>query len=228
MRLGRVLAAAAVIVALPRHVIAALHAAGFGAPDGAWYALIIASAAFWALLEALTVFHLWNAYSVSKRRYLTCLIGIVVLAVAVTNAPSLVADSAGLKLTQLLPVAGLWHWIWSISSIGANLLVVLAAGAADAAIDHAEERKRVAQLTDALDRVHNTPQPQVAPANQWLGDPGMTQPGVSLVATKPQRGATVAELVAQHPDITATEVASRLGISRQAVSKSPAWRNRKS
>lgn len=219
------LAAAAVVVALPRHVIAALHAAGFGAPEGAWYALIIASAAFWALLEALTVFHLWNAYSVSKRRYLTGLIGIVVLAVAVTNAPSLVADSAGLRLTQLLPVAGLWHWVWSVSSIGANLLVVLAAGAADAAIDHAEERKRIEALTDALDRATNDERPADQQQNKRVvvshGLPGAT------VAQLPQPGATVASLVAQHPDITATEVASRLGISRQAVSKSPAWRNRK-
>lgn len=253
MKLGRILAAAAIVVALPRHIIAALHAGGFGSPDGFWYPLILIGAGFWAVLEALTVFHLWNAYSVAKKPYLVALILIVVISIAITNAPSLVADSAGLKLTQLLPVAGIAHWVWSISSIAGNLIVVLAAGAADAAIDRTEEQRRIAELTDSLDKAASNRQNQVA-LDDFIARNGLQQeqtekPGAThyipaksevtatvkmnatetSIVSKSSRNRnreTVAELLKENPEITATEIASRLGVTRQAISKSVAWRNR--
>lgn len=160
IRTGAVLAAAAVLVALPRHLVAQLHQAGYPSPSGPiWPVVVIGSAAAWAALEAGTMFYLWNAYGQSRRRHLLWLMGAILGAIALTNAPSLVADSAGLTLTELVGIASPAHWLWAIASIASTLLVVIAAGAADAATAEAG----TAALIDALDAQR---QPQAVAAVQ--------------------------------------------------------------
>lgn len=212
MKLGRILAASAVVVALPRHLIAQLHAAGFAAPSSeAWIALVIGSAVAWAVLEAVTMFAVLSAYQQSRQRRLLWLAGAILASIAVTNAPSLVADSAGLGLTGLLGVASFGHWVWSVSSIAATLLVVVAAAAADAAI---EERK-VADRIDAIDR-----QNAMAQRPEALPQPPAT---VAQLPSGRVDAARLAALLAQYPAMTNAELARRLGVTRQAVS---AWRKR--
>lgn len=237
LRLGPILAAAAVVVALPRHMVAARFAAGLPAPIGPeWTATIDVSALSWAALEALVVFYLWRAYALARRRYLLGLIACVVFALAATNAPSLVADSLRIQLTELLPAAGPAHWSWAVASIGGNLLVVIAAGAADAAIDGAYLTTQVAELTDRVDKAAapqvavqvNTVQvaPQVVAAAQ--PEPAQEQPLPVEAQPEPERPATVERLLSTYPKATATWIARQLGVSRQAVSKSSEWRNRES
>lgn len=150
IRTGSALAAAAVVVALPRHLVAQLHQAGYPSPSGpVWPVVVIGSAVAWAGLEAGTMFYLWAAYNQTRRRHLLALMFAILAAIAATNAPSLVADSAGLTLTALVGVASIAHWSWAIASIAATLLVVVAAGAADAATIATQQR--IDALVDAID-----------------------------------------------------------------------------
>lgn len=216
IKIGRILAAAAVVVALPRHLIAQLHAAGFGAPTApAWGALIVGSAVAWAFLEAATMFAVLTAYQQSKQRRLIVFAFAILASIAMTNAPSLVADSARIGLTDLLGVASPAHWLWSVSSIAATLLVIVAAGAADAAI----EEKRVADRIDELDR-----QSAMAQAARNAPETAPQRPA-TLPQLPPGRidGSEIVALLAANPTMTNADIARRLGVTRQAVS---AWRRR--
>lgn len=127
-RLGSILGAAAVVVALPRHIVAALHAAGLTVPRGeAWDVVVIASAVALAILEALTIGYAMRARLVRH-------VWLMLAVVSVTFAPSLVADSAGLSLVQLTGAASVAHYVWSAALVAANLLIVQVANAADAAL----------------------------------------------------------------------------------------------
>lgn len=217
IRTGAVLAAAAVAVAFPRHLVAQLHQAGYGTPTGAaWPVLIVASAAAWAALEALTMFYLWNAYGQSRRRHLLWLMGAILGAIALTNAPSLVADSAGLTLTGLVGIASAAHWLWAVASIASTLLVVIAAGAADAATTEAG----TAALIDALDAQR---QPQAVAAQQVTVNVG--------AATSPQpvryRLADLPQLLIDKPGMSSTQYAELIGVSGQAVRAASVWRKRR-
>ena len=216
IKIGRILAAAAVVVALPRHLIAQLHAAGFAAPSSeAWIVLVVGSAMAWAILEAVTMFAVLSAYQQSRQRRLLWLAGAILGSIAITNAPSLVADSAGIGLVALLGVASIGHWVWSVSSIAATLLVVVAAAAADAAI----EEKRVSDRIDELDR-----QNAIAQAARNAPETASQRPA-TLPQLPPGRidGPQIVALLAANPTMTNADIARRIGVTRQAVS---AWRKR--
>lgn len=233
IRTGAVLAAAAVAVAFPRHLVAQLHQAGYGTPTGAaWPVLIVASAAAWAALEALTMFYLWNAYGQSRRRHLLWLMGAILGAIALTNAPSLVADSAGLTLTGLVGIASAAHWLWAVASIASTLLVVIAAGAADAATTEAG----TAALIDAIDAQR---QPQAVAAQQVTVNVAQVAPpeatgsdsrGVGrvlrLTAHKRPSAQTESAVSAaiQAGMTTSPAIAAEIGKSAALVKQTESWR----
>ena len=135
IRTGQALVLAAILVSIPRHGVAQLHQAGMAVPAAPWWAAVVGvSAVAWGLLEALTLAHLQRAYTQTRKRGLVTLTVAILATIATVNAPSLVADSAGLTLTQLLGVASMPHWVWAGASILSTLLVVAAAFAADAAV----------------------------------------------------------------------------------------------
>lgn len=222
MRIGSALAAAAVVVALPRHLVAQLHQAGYPAPSGpVWPVVVIGSAIAWAALEAGTMFYLWHAYTVTRRRHLLALMFTILAAIAATNAPSLVADSAGLTLTGLVGVASIAHWLWSVASIAATLLVVVAAGAADAA--SMAVNQRIDALVDAIDAQQSPPQAVAAQqvtvnvsresdAPKVRGRESATERAVAFALSA---GAT-----------SSSEIAAKIGVSSPAVRMTSAWRHR--
>jgi len=239
IRTGEALALAAILVSLPRHGVAQLHQAGMSVPSAPWWAAVVGvSAVAWGLLEAATMFYLWSAYSQTRRRHLLVLMFTILTAIAVTNAPSLVADSAGLTLIGLVGVASVGHWIWAIASIASTLIVVVAAGSADAAtIEATDWRKRaeeaVSALTDAVDQ-------RSAATTPATTAPIMVQPvaaqqvtvNVSHETPAPKgRGRESATELAVASALSAgarssSEIAAQLGISSAAVRQLKAWRLR--
>lgn len=232
MRIGSALAAAAVVVALPRHLVAQLHQAGYPAPTGpVWPVVVIGSAIAWAALEAGTMFYLWHAYTVTRRRHLLALMFTILAAIAATNAPSLVADSAGLTLTGLVGVASIAHWLWSVASIAATLLVVVAAGAADAA--SMAVNQRIDALVDAID-ARQTPAQAVQPVPITVQPVAAQQVtvNVSRESDAPKvrgRESATERAVAFALSAGATsssEIAAKIGVSSPAVRMTSAWRHR--
>ena len=234
MRIGAALAAAAVVVALPRHLVAQLHQAGYPAPTGpVWPVVVIGSAVAWAALEAGTMFYLWHAYTVTRRRHLLALMFTILGAIAATNAPSLVADSAGLTLTALVGVASIGHWLWSVASIAATLLVVVAAGAADAA--SVAVNQRIDALVDAIDARQSTPgavaAQQVTVNVSQNTPPEATGSDSSHVAaplrlTAQSETDRAVERALRDGAKTSTAISAAIGITPQAVRMSGAWKRR--
>lgn len=234
MRIGSALAAAAVVVALPRHLVAQLHQAGYPAPSGpVWPVVIIGSAIAWAALEAGTMFYLWSAYTATRRRHLLALMFTILGAIAATNAPSLVADSAGLTLTALVGVASIAHWLWSVASIAATLLVVVAAGAADAA--SIAVNARVDALVDALDARQTAPAAvaaqqvtvnvsQAAPPEATGSDSSHVAAPLRIVAQSETDRAV--ERAIRDGLQTSTAISAAIGITPQAVRMTGAWKRR--
>lgn len=247
MKPGRILAAAAVIVGLPRHLVAQLHAAGFAAPNTeSWTVLVVGSALAWAVLEAATMFSVLTAYQHTKQKRLAVFAGAILATIALTNAPSLVADSARMGLTDLLGIASPAHWIWSVSSIATTLLVVVAAGAADAAI----EEKKITERIDDIDRRYaetafpkapqaaitstaaintrlETSQPAISAAPiltaQDNKETGKDRSGNTRPKTNRIDAAKIQELLKSNPAFSDSELAKKLGVTRQAIY---AWRKR--
>jgi len=214
---GRALAGAAVLVSLARHLVASRHQAGLPAPSGpGWTTLVDLSAVAWAVLEALTLFYLWSAYSQTGRRYLIgFMVGILGL-IGLTNTPPLVADAGGQTLVELLGAATPALGVWAFSAIIANGAVVLAAGAADAAIaalkhrgemaDHLRERdEEIAGLRKQLEPDPETPQID-EPRHYTLRD--------------------LSKIMAQQPGNSSTFYATLCGVSSQAVRARPEWEAR--
>lgn len=234
MRIGSALAASAVVVALPRHLVAQLHQAGYPAPSGpVWPVVVVGSAIAWAALEAGTMFYLWHAYTVTRRRHLLALMFTILAAIAATNAPSLVADSAGLTLTGLVGVASIAHWGWAVASIAATLLVVVAAGAADAATIAANQR--IDALVDAIDARQSPPQAVAAQqvtvnvgadASQLVKTGGTLSDG-GRVAMSDSTGTESRVLEALREGMqTSTAISAAIGITPQAVRMTGAWKRR--
>lgn len=234
MRIGSALAAAAVVVALPRHLVAQLHQAGYPAPSGpVWPVVVIGSAIAWAALEAGTMFYLWSAYTQTRRRHLLALMFTILGAIAETNAPSLVADSAGLTLTGLVGVASIAHWLWSVASIAATLLVVVAAGAADAA--SIATQTRIDALVDALDARQSPPQAisaQQVTVNVSQNTPPEATGSDSSHVTAPLRISAQSETdraverAIRDGLSTSTAISAAIGITPQAVRMTGAWKRR--
>lgn len=232
MRIGSALAAAAVVVALPRHLVAQLHQAGYPAPSGpVWPVVVIGSAIAWAALEAGTMFYLWHAYTATRRRHLLALMLTILAAIAATNAPSLVADSAGLTLTALVGVASIGHWLWSVASIAATLLVVVAAGAADAA--SIAVNVRIDALVDALDARQTPPQAisaqQVTVNVSQATPPEATGSDLARLAVQniPQEGSHTERAVRAaliDGAKSSNQIAGLIGVSSAAVRQTAAWR----
>ena len=234
MRIGAALAAAAVVVALPRHLVAQLHQAGYPAPSGpVWPVVVIGSAVAWAGLEAGTMFYIWHAYTQTRRRHLLALMFTILGAIAATNAPSLVADSAGLTLTALVGVASIGHWLWSVASIAATLLVVVAAGAADAA--SVAVNRRIDALVDEIDGRQSTPAAisaqQVTVNVSQNTPPEATASDSSHVAaplriTAQSETDRAVERALRDGLQTSTAISAAIGITPQAVRMSGAWKRR--
>lgn len=234
MRIGSALAAAAVVVALPRHLVAQLHQAGYPAPSGpVWPVVVIGSAIAWAALEAGTMFYLWHAYTVTRRRHLLALMFTILAAIAATNAPSLVADSAGLTLTGLVGVASIAHWLWSVASIAATLLVVVAAGAADAA--SMAVNQRIDALVDAIDARQSPP--QAVAAQQVTVNVSQTTPPEATGSDSSHVAAPLRISAQSETDraverairdglSTSTAISAAIGITPQAVRMTGAWKRR--
>ncbi len=242
LRLGTVLAGAAVVVSVTRHLVASRHQAGLPAPAGAdWTTLVDASGLAWAALEALTMFHLWAALSVATspahRRWLMAGMLAILVAIAVQNAPSLIADSAHMTLVELLGVGTIAHWTWAIAAIAANGLVVIAAGAADVAAiagDRAIQRADLAQqaLTDMVDRLNQVP--AAVAAQQVTVNVGQSAPGASKSGGR-QGDASQAHALTTNDAVAhalgagqrdARLIASGIGVTPGRVRQTPAWKSR--
>ena len=234
MRIGSALAAAAVVVALPRHLVAQLHQAGYPAPTGpVWPVVVVGSAVAWAGLEAGTMFYLWAAYTQTRRRHLLALMFTILGAIAATNAPSLVADSAGLTLTGLVGVASIAHWGWAVASIAATLLVVVAAGAADAAT--VAVNQRIDALVDAID-ARQMPAQAVAAQQVTVNVSQNTPP--EAIGSDSSHDAAPLRITAQTETdraveralrdglSTSTAIGAAIGITPQAVRMTTAWKRR--
>ncbi len=233
IRTGEALALAAILVSLPRHGVAQLHQAGMAVPSAPWWAAVVGvSAVAWGLLEALTLAHLQRAYSQTRKPSLVALTVVILATIATVNAPSLVADSAGLTLTGLLGIASLPHWVWAGASILSTLLVVVAAFAADAAT----EMSKTAALVDALDSRRSETALAVAGASVTV-NVGQSAAGATESGGRQSEGGQVA---IAGPDDTETRVlralamglrtsqkiAAEIGMSDSAVRMTDAWAHR--
>lgn len=234
IRLGELLAFSAVLVTLPRHLVAQLHQAGMSVPAAGWWAAAIGvSSIAWAFLEALTLFHLLRAYTQTRRRHLLALMFTILAAIAATNAPSLVADSAGLTLTGLVGVASIAHWGWAVASIAATLLVVVAAGAADAAT--VAVNQRIDALVDAID-ARQMPAQAVAAQQVTVNVSQNTPP--EAIGSDSSHDAAPLRITAQTETdraveralrdglSTSTAIGGAIGITPQAVRMTTAWKRR--
>ena len=233
IRTGEALALAAILVSLPRHGVAQLHQAGMAIPSAPWWAAMVgASAVAWGLLEALTLAHLQRAYSQTRKRGLVALTVVILATIATVNAPSLVADSAGLTLTELLGVASITHWVWAGASILSTLLVVVAAFAADAATEQAH----IAERVDALDSRRAEGAQAVAGASVTVNVSQNTPPeatgsdlrnaGDVIKAWGDNETDLAVEVLLREGEKTSGAIAKRLGVSSSAVRMTDAWKNR--
>lgn len=240
LRLGPILAAAAVVVALPRYLIAQRFADGQAAPSGSeWLTLVDASAVAWACLEALTLAYIARARSLAAgdaRQALTNWSWAVVVAVSIVAAPVIVAVGSHQTLTDLLVAASISHWAWASILTASYGLVVMGAFAADSAFDaHAS---RIDALVDALDaRQEMSSVPAAAAQASMTVNVGQTtQPALQASAGQSDRGHVA---IAGHSEVetgvsallvdgvrSSPEIARALGISASAVRMSDAWRNR--
>jgi hypothetical protein len=233
IRTGEALALAAILVSLPRHGVAQLHQAGMAVPSAPWWAAVVGvSAVAWGLLEALTLAHLQRAYTQTRKRGLVTLTVVILATIATVNAPSLVADSAGLTLTGLLGVASITHWVWAGASILSTLLVVVAAFAADAATAQAA----TAALVDALDSRRSETALAVAGASVTV-NVGQTAAGATESGGRLSEGGHVAIAGPQTTETRVLEalakgprpsklIAAELGLSDSAVRMTDAWAQR--
>lgn len=233
IRTGEALALAAILVSLPRHGVAQLHQAGMAVPSAPWWAAVVGvSAVAWGLLEALTLAHLQRAYSQTRKPILVTLTVVILATIATVNAPSLVADSAGLTLTGLLGIASLPHWVWAGASILSTLLVVVAAFAADAATAQA----RIAERVDALDSRRSETALAVAGASVTV-NVGQSAAGATESGGRQSEGGHVAIAGPTDTEIgvsallvdgakSSAEIARTLGVSASAVRMTDAWKNR--
>lgn len=245
LRLGEGLALAAILVSLPRHAVAQLHQAGMAVPSAPWWAAIVGvSAVAWGLLEALTLFHLLRAYSATRKRHLIALTLAILATIATVNAPSLVADSAGLTLTGLLGVATVSHWVWATASILTTLLVVVAASAADAAtVESEDQRQRADRLTQVLTDALDARQiPQVAPvaAAQASVTVNVAQATSPALKGNARQGVDRRSAIVGHENTetrvlralragarTSTQIAAAVGVTPAAVRLTDSWERRK-
>lgn len=233
IRTGEALALAAILVSLPRHGVAQLHQAGMAVPSAPWWAAVVGvSAVAWGLLEALTLAHLQRAYTQTRKRGLVTLTVVILATIATVNAPSLVADSAGLTLTGLLGVASLPHWVWAGASILSTLLVVVAAFAADAATEQAG----IAERVDALDSRRAEGAQALAGASVTVNVSQNTPPeaagsdsrrvdSVMRIAGQTETETAVSALLMDGAKSSA-EIARTLGVSSSAVRMTDAWKHR--
>ena len=233
IRTGEALALAAILVSLPRHGVAQLHQAGMAVPSAPWWAAVVGvSAVAWGLLEALTLAHLQRAYTQTRKRGLVTLTVVILATIATVNAPSLVADSAGLTLTGLLGVASITHWVWAGASILSTLLVVVAAFAADAATEQAG----IAERVDALDSRRESGAQALA-ATSVTVNVGQSAAGATETGGRLSEGGHVATQGPTDTEIgvsallvdgakSSAEIARTLGVSSSAVRMTDAWKNR--
>ncbi len=241
IRLGPILAFSAILVAMPRTLVAASHAAGLQVPSGPdWVAVVYVSAVAWAALEALTLARLSLAFTQTKRRGLFALIVLDLAVVATVYAPSLVADSAGLALVALIGVASALHIVWAVMQTMTYMLIVVSGFAADAATEGSEDQRKRADklaqaLTDAIDARNAAP---VAAAQSSVTvNVGQSAAGATESGGRQSEGGHVATHDPTNTEIgvsallvdgakSSTEIARTLGISSSAVRMTDAWKNR--
>lgn len=235
IRPAAALAAAAVIVAMPRYLIAQRFADGQPAPAGAeWQTLVDLSAVAWAILEALTLAYIQTVYGQTKTPTLRRWSLIVTGCIAIVSAPTIVAVSAGLSLTALLGIATPLHVLWSTFLTASYALIVLAAFAADSA--SAERARRVDELIDSLDAAGERPQAiaaaqvtvnvgqNAAPEPQG-SDSSPVAAAARLPAPKKPSAATeqaVAAAIAAGK-ATSPAIAAEIGKSPALVKRTDAW-----
>ena len=217
IRPAAALAASAVLVAMPRYLIAQRFADGQPAPAGPeWQTLVDLSAVAWAILEALTLAYIQTVYGKTKTPALRRWSLIVTGCIAVVSAPTIVAVSSGLSLTALLGIATPLHVLWATFLTASYALIVLAAFAADSA----DSMREVGALVDALDAQR---QPQAVAAQQVTVNVG--------AATSPQpvryRLADLPQLLIDKPGMSSTQYAELIGVSGQAVRAASVWRKRR-
>lgn len=236
IRLGPVLAAAAVVVALPRYLIAQRFADGQAAPSGPeWLTLIDASAVAWALLEALTLAYVARSVATASggtRNALLRWSWLIVAACSVVAAPVIVAVGSRQSLTDLLSAASIGHWAWAIVLTASYGLVVMAAFAADAATEQAQ----IAERVDALDIRRAEPVQAVAAqqvtVNVAQNTPPASQAGSGrgvechmAIAGQMSTERAVEAALRERPQSSAL-IAAGIGVSSAAVRRTAAWRNR--
>lgn len=233
IRPAAALAASAVLVAMPRYLIAQRFADGQPAPAGPeWQTLVDLSAVAWAILEALTLAYIQTVYGKTKTPALRRWSLIVTGCIAVVSAPTIVAVSSGLSLTALLGVATPLHVLWATFLTASYALIVLAAFAADSA----DSMREVGALVDALDAQR---QPQAVAAQQVTVNVGQNAPpdaqgsdsrGVGrvlrLTAHKRPSQATEAAVQAaiESGCLTSPAIAVEIQKSAALVKQTNAWR----
>lgn len=240
LRLGPPLAAAAVVVALPRYLIAQRFADGQVAPSGSeWQTLVDVSAVAWACLEALTLAYIARARSIAggdARRELSIWSWGVVIAVSIVAAPVIVAVGSHVTLTDLLVAASISHWVWASILTASYGLVVKGAFAADSVFD--DRATRIDALVDALDARQETPAAPVAAAQASVTvNVGQTTPpalqasatqGVEghVAITEPMDTETRVLQALASGRRTSKQIAAELGLSDSAVRMTDAWASR--
>jgi len=242
IRLGPILAFSAILVAMPRTLVAASHAAGLPVPSGPdWVAVVYVSAVAWAALEALTLARLSLAFTQTKRRGLFALIVLDLAVVAMVYAPSLVADSAGLALVALIGVASALHIVWAVMQTMTYMLIVVSGFAADAATGDSEDQRKRADklaqaLTDAIDARKAAPVAaaqssvtvnvaQVAPGATESGGRQNAEGHVALVDHDNTETRVLRAL--RSGARTSVEISKIVGVTPQAVRLTASWDMRK-
>ena len=234
IRPAAALAASAVLVAMPRYLIAQRFADGQPAPAGPeWQTLVDLSAVAWAILEALTLAYIQTVYGKTKTPALRRWSLIVTGCIASVSAPTIVAVSSGLSLTSLLGVATPLHVLWATFLTASYALIVLAAFAADSA----DSMREVGALVDALDAQR---QPQAIAAQQVTVNVAQVAPPeatasdsrpVAAVSRLPSPAKRPSALVEQAVAAqlaagltTSPAIAVEIGKSSALVKQTAAWR----
>jgi len=171
MKRALVLMLGAGAVAVVRYVGVALHAEGSPVHGWLWDAVNGASGAGMAVLEAVGIWHAWEAWSTAgagrNRNMLMALIVAMFASLVTMTTPYVFSASqqsqTAATLVQLAPTA---LWLWSLAVAAAPLLVMASAGMADTLLKTAQqsqgEAKEPQWVSQAVEGAMNALRPEFA------------------------------------------------------------------
>jgi len=210
MKRALVLTLGAGAVAVVRYVGVALHAEGSPVHGWLWDAVNGASGAGMAVLEAVGIWHAWEAWSTAQpsrnRSMLMALIVAMFASLVTMTTPYVFSASqqnqTAKTLAQLAPVA---LWVWSLAVAAAPLLVMASAGMADTLLKTAQQSHGTAKDSQWVSQAVQGAMNALRPEFTQLADTTAQQ---------------VSRLEAQHEDVAGwvESIESRL----QALQMQPA------